>query len=404
MKSQYKEEVIEPGDQASKLAHKICIGSFGNCPAVRIIPQQAGNFRGQVDFNWSKQILIEMLRDEMDQTVQNDGAGGKPQFFTLLGTKQVFYGLGWEIIEMCAEDIVRGGRFPAVMINDINFKRISWENHPLVESLLRGYGAALKTAKLVNITGEIAVMKNSITAFCDTGEDNQLILTWGGACIGLKHKDKVIDGSKIEPKMPLVGLYEDGYRCNGGGFFTDLLLLLSRVSVKTHGAEAVRIWKEQFGDFIKELVIPSKNYSRTVTRVHGWHADGSVSKAMAEIRGIAHITGGGIWGKFREMLPKGVGAHLSSMPDPPHVLREGQEMSWKTEMVMFDWDAYEITHGGVGMVLACASKADAKTLIAEAHKDNIRAGIIGETTESKKNEVVIESKFREGRTLSSEQQ
>ena len=61
--------------------------------------------------------------------------------------------------------------------------------------------------------------------------------------------------------------------------------------------------------YFNMLCIPSANYSRTITRVHGWLPDGHIKKADVEIAGIAHITGGGIWGKLSEILPEGVGAN-----------------------------------------------------------------------------------------------
>lgn len=397
----YEKEVIAPGDRISRFAHQVCMRSYKNCPAVRIIPRQPGNFRGQVDFNWKRHILQSMLNDDsMTQTVQNDGAGGKPQFFTLLGTDEVFYGLGWEAIEMCAEDIVRGGGFPAVMLNEVDFKRITEGNHHLAEAMFRGYGAALKRAGLVNITGEVAIMKNSITAFCDTGDDGQLILTWSGACLGLNHKDKAIDWSKVEPGMYLVGLLEDGYRCNGGTFFTNLLM--NRCQVKTEGPKAIEIWRNEFGDFIRRLVVPSKNYSRTVTRLHGWSPDGTVGRSIVDILGIAHITGGGIWNRLKDALPPGVGANLNRMPLPPRVLLEGQKMSRGTPYEMSDWSAYETTHGGLGMILVCRDQAGVKTIVSEARKDGIKAVLVGDTTKSDCREVTIKSRFRTSRLLSSE--
>ena len=400
--SSYKDEIITPGDRLSRFAHEICVGSYRNCPAVRIIPRQPGNFRGQVDFNWERNVLQTMLDDDsMTQTAQNDGAGGKPQFFTLVGTDEVFYNLGWEILEMCLEDVVRGGGYPAVMLNEANFKRITEGNYHLAEAMFRGYGEALAQAHVVNLTGEVAIMKFSITAFCDTGDDDQLVLTWGGSCLGLNHKDKVIDGSLIEPGMYLVGLLENGYRCNGGTFFTNLLMHSCPANISR--SDAVKFWRNRFGGFIGRLVVPSKNYSNTVTRIHGWNQDGTVSQSLAKILGISHITGGGIWGKLGEIFPPGVGANLDTMPHPPQVLLEGQDMSMGTPFQMDDWTAYETTHGGVGMVLVCRDQEAVETIAREARKDGVSAVLIGRTTKSDCREIIIESRFREGRSLSSEE-
>ena len=160
----YKAEVIDPGDGASRLAKDVCYGSHKNCSAVIVVPHQPGNFRGHVGFIWREHVVKEMLQNKIDkngnatawtmlQEVENDGAGGKPQFFTFMGTADVFRGLGWEIITMTADDLARSGRFPAIIDNEINVKRITDRNFPLFQAMIEGYGDALAQAGLVNITG-----------------------------------------------------------------------------------------------------------------------------------------------------------------------------------------------------------------------------------------------------------
>jgi len=407
MKDQYKTEIIDPGDQASRLAHEVCVQSYLNCSALTIVPHQPENFRGPAGFLWKPHILEMMAKSKVNpesgvlddwkmiQEIENDGAGGKPQFFTLLGAPEFFQCLGWEIITMTADDFARSGRFPAVMVNEINTKRITAENFPLFEATMKGYGKALKESGLVNITGEIAIMKHSITAFCDTGSLKEFILTWGGTCIGLAHQDLLIDGSKIKPGMPIVGFWEPGYRCNGGTFFTNLIL-------KKFGPEIQKIKDNPKAlDFIAKLIIPSKSYAKTITRIIGWSPDASIEEPLAKIYGIAHITGGGVWGKFGELLPEGVGANLYSMPEPAEVLRQGQEFSWDFPYLrLTDEQAYGTLHGGCGMLIVC-DKNDVETIIAEAKKDDIRAEVVGETTASPDREVIIHSRFKEGEVLSS---
>lgn len=395
MTHSYRKEIVDLGDRASALAKEVCFQSHDNCPAVRVIPHQPHNFRGPVGFAWKDHILKKMLEQTMLQEVENDGAGGKPQFFTLVGTPEVFYNLGQEIIAMTADDFARSGRFPAVIDNEINIKRITDQNFHLFEAMMEGYGAALAEARLVNITGETAVMKHSVAAFCDTGADDQLVLTWGASCIGLAHEDLLIDSSRIEPDLPIVGFWEPGYRCNGGTFFTNLLL-------------------EKFGDvdgimrnpkameFVKKLTIPSRSYAQTVCRIIGWQPDGSIGKPLAKIAGIAHVTGGGIWKKFKGILPAGVGAELAAMPKPAPVLLEAQKMSWETDLRLTDYQAHGTFHGGCGMLIVAQRPIDARAIIREARQDGIRCQIVGRTNESAAREVTIYSRFKERKILSSE--
>lgn len=395
--SNYRDEVIDPGDLLSKFGKEICYQSHGNCPAVKIIPYQPGNFRGAVDWRWKPHIYEAMLNEDMAEAVENDGAGGKPQFFTLLASKQAFRRLGWEIITMTADDLARSGRFPAIMLNQMDIKYVNARNYPLAAACLAGYGEALRASGLINLTGETAIMKNSITAFCDDLSDEQLILTWSGACIGLSHRTKKLDGSQIRPGMPIVGFWEPGYRCNGGGFFTKVIQAKFGRSAKIimSDPEAVK--------FIRKLTVPSVSYARLVCRLLGWLPDGRAGATRNIIEGIAHITGGGVWKKLGDLLPEGVGADLYEMPKPAEVLLQGQELSWSTPQRMSDWEAYSTLHGGCGMMLVCGTEISAKRVIKEAGAAGVKAYRVGETYASDKGLIRIDSWFKEGGELRSDQ-
>ena len=411
MNDLYKKKVIDPGDNASRMAKQICSQSFNNCGAITMVPHQPGNFRGPVGFVWKPHILREMLKTKIDpksglitswtmlEEIQNDGAGGKPQFFTLVADPKIFYGLGWEIIAMTADDFARSGMLPAVIDNEINVKNVTEENTPALKALFEGYGSALKESNLANITGEIAIMNHSITAFCDTNSSEQLIVTWGASCIGLAHKDLLIDNSKIKPGMIIIGFLEDGYRCNGGTFFTNLIMAIFGPDIKNivNNPEAI--------EFARKLTTPSTSYAKTICRIIGWKLDGNIGESLARIAGIAHVTGGGIWGKFGEILPPGVGAYLDSMPEPPEVLLQAQKMSMDIpELCLTDHQAYSTFHGGCGMIIVVEDEIDADVVIKEAAKDGIKAQIIGRTTRqilmsSSEKNIIIESRFKEGGSL-----
>lgn len=402
MTNKYDEEIVSPGDKASRLAHEVCMESFDNSPAVDVIPLQPGNFRGPVGYVWKRHILEQMIVTsdqiphwEMMECQENDGAGGKPQFFSLVGTPEVFAGLGWEIITMVADDFARSGRLPVVIDNEINAKRITEANWPLFEEMMRGYGRALSNAALVNITGEVAVMKHSVTAFCDQDRNDQLVLNWGASCIGLAHRELLIDGSGIKPGQVVVGFSEPGYRCNGGTFFTELLLEHCGHDVRTLFDDT------EVMDFVRQLTVPSQSYAFAVCDILGWELDGNIRQEgdhRTPVHGIAHITGGGLR-KFVEILPDGVGAVLDSLPEPAPALRQAQEMSWDIGYLrLTDEQAYTTLHGGCGMLLV-VDEVDVPRTLSVAYDMDITAQVVGQITESAKNEVVIHSRFKEGKVF-----
>ncbi|MEK7574647.1 MAG: AIR synthase-related protein [Patescibacteria group bacterium] len=401
----YWRDVIDPGDRASRLAKDICFRSHRNSSRVLIVPNQPGNFRGPVGFLWTHDILRKMSNYHVDsggnvvgwelmEAVENDGAGGKSQFLTFLGEEAAFRSHGWEIITMTRDDFARSGRLAVILDNEMNVRRITDKNFPFFQATMEGYGDALAKAHMVNITGETAIMRHSITAFCDVNDDNQLVLTWGASCIGLCARDKLIDGSRIAPGMPIIGLHEHGYRCNGGTFFTNLILNKWGPDVR----DAMQ--NETVRSFVRKLTVPSISYARLIEDLVGWHGV-SWHGQPPDIRGVAHITGGGVWGKFKEILPPGVGADLHSMPEPPVVLREAQELSQGTPYQLSDYQAYGTLHGGCGMLVICAPGSEVHVLN-QAGKLGIKASFVGSTIASPVNEVLIGSKFMGGKALSSE--
>ena len=341
-------------------------------------------------------FLRAMLDKRVVETTQNDGAGGKPQFFTLVGTPEAFRMLGWEVIVMCNDDVACGGGLPVVFSSNLDIKEITAENLHLCEALMSGFAKALAASGTVLITGETAVMRHSITAFCDRSNPAQLIVNWAGTCLGLMRTDRPPNGSTIRPGMAVVGLGEDGYRCNGGTALTNLLL-------QTWGPRIEDVLASQEAmEFANQLVIPSRSYARMLSYLTGWQNNGIPGDPVARIHGMAHITGGGVWNKFRELLPVGVGANLHNMLNPPEVLLRAQELSYRLggEKVITDKQCYGTFHGGCGALLV-VDPQDADLVCWEASNFGHRATVVGETTESIGNEVVIQSRFLRGKLLSS---
>jgi phosphoribosylformylglycinamidine cyclo-ligase len=396
----YAEEVIKPGDAGSKIAKEETFKTHGYNPAVSIWPQNPGHFRSAVAHSWAPHIL-DMMRLNFDklgrrkrvpvmsEVTQNDGTGGKPQFFSLINTPEVWRGHGRDLVAMAADDM--RGCLPAWIDNEVCVQRMTDQNLPLFEALMQGYVEACEEAGLVNVTGELAIMKDQVTGWCDTQSDDQLLLTWTGSCTGLLYKDFNIFTRGIGCMMPIVGFLEDGYRCNGGGWFTKLLMAYYG------SAQAVRESDEAM-EFVRRLTTPSKIYCKALARVMGWTEDAKIGKPLADIRAIAHITGGGL-GKLAEVLPERIGAHLDLMPIPPSVLLEAQEMSIHDSVpkkqMLTDEEGYTTLNGGIGMAVIVNCTTDAVRLINAVEPFGIKAQIIGETwvTDDPKNKLVVHSRF-----------
>lgn len=396
----YKDNVIDPGDRASEVAYQVNVKSYENNQAVEMVLGKKSDWTMEAGYVPRPEICRLMAerismpdgkRPVMWETQSTDGGGHKPNVIAAVGTKEAFRGVGAEPVIMNDHDILRRGGFPAIMTSFMDIKAINDENLHLLEAFWDGYSDVLKEAGLVNITGESAVVSYGVTAFCDDGSKNQLLMNLAGNCTGFHHINKYISGQDVKPGMPIVGFWEPSPRCNG-------YTLGIEVGLATYGfhfrnnAEAM--------EYFTKLSTRSKSYSKTILRVHGWQKNGMICRPLASIMGIYHITGGGVWKKLK--LPKGVGALLDNMMVPAEILLHIQKLSKKfPQLYRSDWKCHSTFHGGCGMMIICSTKEDALILIEEAKKDNVSAQIIGKTTESPENEIIIHSRFLEGKVLSS---
>jgi len=399
----YKKEIIDSGDNISRVAHQINMNSFNNCPAIKVVPHQPGNFRGAVGIRPADHILQQMLLGNMSIEIQNDGAGHKPQFFAISNEEEDFMQLAWEVITMTIDDLARTGCFPVSIACDLQAKKITRENVHLAEAMFKGFGDILKQTGIVCTTGESAIMKHSITSFFDYDDlaPDYLLTTMSGTAMGFSHKDALIDGSGIKAGMPIVGFWEPGMRCNGASWMIDLIKEVFIGKDCPRSKMMARMQKSSEAmEFIRMLTIPSQSYAKLITRLVGWQQDGSLGNSLAGIEGIAHITGGGVVSKLGEILPGKMGAYLDKMPMPCDLLLQAQALSERTGLYLSDERAYETFHGGCGMMVVANSDKDADTIIKEAYKDNVSARVIGETIES--GVILIKSKFRNQDTIQKE--
>lgn len=403
MEDRYEEQVLSRDVQVARYAHGINLRTYEINSAVAVCPLEPGNFRGKVGTSWPPHILDMFQQNKFDDNgrltdwtildiAQTDGLGGKPQFRSLIGTQEAFYGAGADIIAMAADDL--GGALLTTINTDINIQRVTDQNLPLAFALFDGLFDALKLVSAVCDTGETAVMRRQITSFCDKQSDDQLVFTWGASCHGLMHRSHNWIEREITAGMPIVGLLENGHRCNGNGWFVDLILAyFGDVESILTDVEAM--------EFVKKLTEPSVIYCKLFSELLGWTAQATLGEPIADVRAIANISGNGLL-KLIESL-KGFGAHLDSMPTPPPVMLQAQDMSWTSkvpeDLILTDEKGHTTLNAGVGGTVVTANEAEAVKVIEAATRHNIAAQIIGHTTDSGELSIVSRYNLRPGQTI-----
>jgi len=184
---------------------------------------------------------------------------------------------GADLAAHCINDVATCGAEPLFFLDYIAASRIDLES---VVELVEGAAEVCRDAGCALIGGETAELPGIYQ------EDE---LDFAGTCVGLVERDQAIDGSRIEVGDAVVGLPSAGVHANG---FT---LVRRILELEDYAGE--------------DLLAPTPLYLDQVRRL----------RSTADVRGLAHITGGGILGNLSRILPDGLGAELdwSSWQRPP---------------------------------------------------------------------------------------
>ena len=181
-----------------------------------------------------------------------------------------------------------------------------------------------------------------------------------GFCVGSVDKDKLVNGSDIKAGDVLIGLKSSGVHSNG----FSLVRALFRMEKKVLFQE-IDAFGKTLGD---ELLTPTKIYVKSVLALMD----------KFDIKGAAHITGGGFIENIPRILPEGLGAQiqLGSWDVPSVFDLIMQEAKLKTH------DAYNTFNMGIGMVLA-VDEAIANDVLIASRDLGEESFVIGKVTEGK---------------------
>jgi phosphoribosylformylglycinamidine cyclo-ligase len=215
-----------------------------------------------------------------------DGVGTK---LLLAKQTQKYSTIGIDLVAMCVNDIITLGAKPLFFLDYIATATLNIQRgSEIIDGIIEGCrqsGCAL-------LGGETAEMPGVYTE-----GDYEL----AGFAVGIAEKTKIIDGKSIRLGDSLVGLKSSGIHSNGLSLARKALFGEKRFSFnKTQPSYDKTI--------IDTLLIPTRIYVRAVL--------GAVEKIP--VRGIAHITGGGVQSNIKRLLPAGLDVQIfwDSFPSP----------------------------------------------------------------------------------------
>ena len=269
-----------------------------------------------------------------------DGVGTKLKYAFVLDKHDT---IGIDAVAMCVNDVVCQGAKPLIFLDYIAIPKLIPEKVALI---VKGVAEGCLQAGCALIGGETAEMPGFYT-------DGEYDIA--GFCCGIVKKDKVINGSNIKKGDVLIGIASSGIHSNGYSLVRKLF-----PPVK----ENLEVFYPELNATLAEVLLsPTKIYVKTILTLIEEY----------EIKGIAHITGGGFIENIPRILSDGLGAKIyKDSYEVPAIFKLMQEKA-KLE----DEKMYNTFNMGIGMVLAVDKKI-AKNVVKRLEALGEKAVVIGE--------------------------
>jgi phosphoribosylformylglycinamidine cyclo-ligase len=226
---------------------------------------------------------------------------------------------GMDLAAHCINDVLCTGAEPLFLLDYVAANRI---DEAQVAELVEGAAEVCRTAGCVLIGGETAELP---------GVYQEFELDFAGTCVGLVERDRLIDGSRCEAGDTVIGFPASGLHTNGFSLVRTLV---------------------GDGEFDADLLLaPHSLYLEHVRNL----------RERADVRALAHVTGGGLMGNLSRVLPDGLEARIDwDAWERPRVF------GWLAEQGVEEDELRRVFNLGIGM---CA-------VVPEAPADAVVIGVI----------------------------
>jgi phosphoribosylformylglycinamidine cyclo-ligase len=228
-----------------------------------------------------------------------DGVGSKLVLSRRAGR---LHDAGRDLAAHCIDDVITTGAEPLFLLDYVAAHELDLEQ---VAELVEGAAEVCREAGCALIGGETAELP---------GVYREEELDFAGTCVGIVERERLIDGSRCEPGDVVLGLPSSGLHTNGFSLVRSLV---------------------GDGEFDADLLLaPHRLYLDDVRALRG----------RADVKALAHITGGGIMGNLPRVLPEDVGVELDwdSWERPP-------VYAWLDEQSVAEEEQRRVFNLGIGM-------------------------------------------------------
>jgi phosphoribosylformylglycinamidine cyclo-ligase len=256
--------------------------------------------------------------------------------------------VGIDLVAMCVNDVVVSGAEPIFFLDYLATGHLE---PPKAVEIIKGVVEGCQQAGCALIGGETAEMP-SIYA------DGEYDLA--GFAVGVVDKAKIVDGRRVKVGDALVGLGSSGLHSNGYSLVRKVIFEMAGLSVH----DRISDLGHPVGE---ELLTPTRIYVKSVLSLL------RDSQLRGAIKGLAHVTGGGITENLPRVLPAGCGARITrSSWEVPPIFGFLQHKGGIAEAEM-----YRTFNMGLGMILV-VSRDKLTKLLAKAKRLGEKAFLVGE--------------------------
>ena len=239
------------------------------------------------------------LDDDRFLAASTDGVGTKLILARRAGRLR---SAGGDLVAHCVDDLLCTGAEPLFFLDYVAGHSLELEQ---VADLVEGAAEVCRAAGIALLGGETAEMP---------GVYREQELDFAGTCVGIVERDRVIDGSRVEAGDVVLGFPSSGLHTNGYSLVRRLL------GDEEFDADLLLAQHRLYLDEVRDL------------------------RAQADVKALAHITGGGILGNLERVLPEGRTAeiHWEAWKRPP-------VYAWLAERGVDEEEQRRVFNIGIGM-------------------------------------------------------
>ena len=317
--------------------------------------ENPGGFAGLFSLNYDSKLFSKNYRHPV-LVASTDGVGTKLKIAFMMDRHDT---IGIDLVAMCVNDILVLGAEPVFFLDYMASSRMIPGK---MKEVLHGIANGCCEAECALLGGETPEMPG----FYHDGEYDL-----AGFAVGIVERKKIINGKDIGAGDVVIGLKSSGLHSNGFSLVRKVLFDKAKLDINSK----VKAINGTIGD---ELLKPTKIYVKPIRTLLRHY------RLKKVIKGMAHITGGGLVENIPRVLPEGCSVRIKKDSWPvPEIFRVIQERGKIEEDEM-----YNVLNMGIGMVLI-VSKYYAFSIMKKLKRMNGDSFIIGKVIKGNKKVEIV---------------